>query len=859
MELVNNTLGNISNLNRNTFGDPALSSEAVGHRNKSASDVSNAILEIFRCSLSEAESYLATFEAKLKLEEDYVKGLKMLSDRSKDSMVKLDARITASTFVEPSRAELPRARQAWKGLRENSLREIDARLYYIETMRQGVTLPLTVYRDAQERIRKRIKEDLKTSIGRYDEMRNHTLPRARKTYEKRCDEVEQMRLQQQAIEDQRTLLHPTHMSVSREPSYQGSSKDASSPVLSSSAFVDGVDDHGRQSFGDDEVLSPQRTRSVKHAPLHARRESRGNVSTLSDSDARVSSGSASIGPSPKLSGDTNLPAGEKKGHFLDALRSRENWDAARKEAPKKLNALFSRMREGGQGSTEKGSDANVMSTSPGSEGSSNAGAATTGNGLGVTLGGGPGSMKSNQNLAIKTFKAKRDSEEADQSYRKAVFDLETLRLRREKTISAAITSVIESRRELYLTCQAVWMQAERSSQVLTSAQSSMSTQAVQILSTSLETLEDELHLLETRVPSMSGVEEGRVPYVNYYFGECKDLIFGVSLIDYAFSRAQYSAPSLGPNKVEAPIIVRKCIRFIEERALKQSGIYRISAKHTAIHNLAHALEKDEERFEFDPAHDEPATVAGVLKLYLRQLPDAVMPIPWEERVKYTHERQDQISTGFAALKSRIRRLPSINQATLKLIVEHLAKVASHADENKMNVSNLSIVFGPLLLSQADHETTSIAAAMEEDRVTEDLILYAHDIFDLSHAGAPVLPPINSSSKADNTKVPMHVFVPATAILGAGNDGAEGLDKALATSHLAHDSNSDTVLPIHASSSGLSRSNAVTTSTSTEAEIAQHPQPQHSEEAHVITASSPIHSPPRQASPRYEEESQETVV
>ena len=119
-------------------------------------------------------------------------------------------------YIESGGAQLPKARQAWKVLREDYLRgeqggkgasmskggrsplpatEIDARMHYVETLRQGVIAPLTVYRDGQERIRKRVKEDLKMSIGRYDEMRNSTLPRTKKTYEKRCDEVSSAAIQ----------------------------------------------------------------------------------------------------------------------------------------------------------------------------------------------------------------------------------------------------------------------------------------------------------------------------------------------------------------------------------------------------------------------------------------------------------------------------------------------------------------------------------------------------------------------------------------------------------------------------------------------------------------------------------------
>ena len=140
-------------------------------------------------------------------------------------------------------------------------------------------------------------------------------------------------------------------------------------------------------------------------------------------------------------------------------------------------------------------------------------------------------------------------------------------------------------------------------------------------------------------------------------------------------------------------------------------------------------------------------MAGVFKDYLRQLPEPVLAIPWAERIKYTHEREEHIRTGFALLKGKIRRLPPIHQITLKVIIQHLSKLAQHADQNKMTAANLSVVFSPCLLSEADHETTSVAAAMEEDKTMEDLILYCNDIFDLKTAGAPLLPPI-SSTRAD---------------------------------------------------------------------------------------------------------------
>lgn len=136
-----------------------------------------------------------------------------------------------------------------------------------------------------------------------------------------------------------------------------------------------------------------------------------------------------------------------------------------------------------------------------------------------------------------------------------------------------------------------------------------------------------------------------------WHGELKNLIFGTPLTDYPLT-----VPYRLSDTVAPPLIVTKCINFIETHALDQPGIYRTSAKHSSIKAMAIAIEKDELGFQFDPQKDEAAVVAGVFKDYLRQLPEPVMAIPWADRIKYTHEREEHIRTGFAILKGRIRRL-----------------------------------------------------------------------------------------------------------------------------------------------------------------------------------------------------------
>ena len=49
------------------------------------------------------------------------------------------------------------------------------------------------------------------------------------------------------------------------------------------------------------------------------------------------------------------------------------------------------------------------------------------------------------------------------------------------------------------------------------------------------------------------------------------------------------------------------------------------------------------------------------------------------------------------LRAKIRRLPPIHQATLRVLLEHLAKVILCQSQNRMDAKNLAVVFGPVVL------------------------------------------------------------------------------------------------------------------------------------------------------------------
>lgn len=651
------------------------------------SELANVLLEAFKTLLSESESYVLYFEQRFRLEEEHLRALKSMLEKQRDLDLRINHKLAVTPGLLPDVNSLSGLRNTWGDVRLSEMWAVDLRLQSLLEWKRSTLQPIVQFRDAQERIRRRVKDDLKNCVDDYDEMRGSTLPRIRKIYEKRCEELEFYRHQQRAIEEQRMLLS-TPLQEPRTPT--------------ESETIRPVHDSGTASPG---ILSPPAT----------------------DGGNGYFAGTASPG-------QVTSPHG--RPHFLDGLRKKEAWDGA----PKRLNALFTRMLDV---SSEKGADPSVPAP-----------AATDGISPSTSLGAAPEvlpatSQKSQQILAVKQAKAKRDVDEADRAYRKAIFDLETLRIRLNKTLAAANTSLLEWRKELAVTMHRACLQQVRDTMSIRTSIESVHKQDEQLALHMLDHLDAEQRMCEDWLPSTrSLVQEERMQYVNYWHGPYKDLIFGTGLVDYAFSHGDATTASTTTGtglivpSVRPPLIVSKCIQFMEHpRCLATPGIYRLSAKYSRVQELTSMIEQDEARFTFDAEREEAVMVASILKLYLRQLPEPVMTMRWEERIKYTHERDEHIRSGFTFFKSRIRRMPPIHQATLRALLMHLATVAAHADKNKMTVANLAVIFSPVILSETDHETTSLAAAAEEDKTMEDLIVYCAEIFSMPAGRNSPLPPV----------------------------------------------------------------------------------------------------------------------
>ncbi|XP_070764391.1 rho GTPase-activating protein 45 isoform X2 [Enoplosus armatus] len=212
-----------------------------------------------------------------------------------------------------------------------------------------------------------------------------------------------------------------------------------------------------------------------------------------------------------------------------------------------------------------------------------------------------------------------------------------------------------------------------------------------------------------------------------------------------------------------PFIITKCISEIERRALKMKGIYRVNGVKTRVEKLCQAFENGKELVELSQC--SPHDISNVLKLYLRQLPEPIMPFrlynslmglakeslqsdaetpegeeaesnpavgKGPELVDLGHDTDPEVLVLVDKLKELLKDLPKANIATLRYIIRHLRRIAELEEDNKMSPSNLGIVFGPSLMrprpTGATISLSSLVDYPHQARIVEALIVFYSSIF-----------------------------------------------------------------------------------------------------------------------------------
>ncbi|XP_073097338.1 rho GTPase-activating protein 22 isoform X2 [Manis javanica] len=166
-------------------------------------------------------------------------------------------------------------------------------------------------------------------------------------------------------------------------------------------------------------------------------------------------------------------------------------------------------------------------------------------------------------------------------------------------------------------------------------------------------------------------------------------IFGQRLEDTVHHEQKY-----GPRL--APLLVEQCVDFIRERGLTEEGLFRMPGQANLVRDLQDSFDCGEKPL-FDSSTDVH-TVASLLKLYLRELPEPVIPFArYEDFLSCAQLLTKDEGEGTLELAKQVISLPPANYNLLRYICKFLDEVQSHSNVNKMSVQNLATVFGPNIL------------------------------------------------------------------------------------------------------------------------------------------------------------------
>ncbi|KAI9011876.1 hypothetical protein CLU79DRAFT_771676 [Phycomyces nitens] len=314
---------------------------------------------------------------------------------------------------------------------------------------------------------------------------------------------------------------------------------------------------------------------------------------------------------------------------------------------------------------------------------------------------------------VRSAKLKVEVAEADHEYRKTVRKLDTLDKKRMaandfavktfKTQSVERTRKVKETIEIVLSAQLSY--AKLSHQVVHDAHETGVNMAEDMLSESNGILDI------SNLPNPQPVY-----YINRRVGLCKDLIFGISLVEYAQMRGR--AP---------PLIVLKCIDAVERLGgMEREGIYRMSGKKSNVELIKQSFERDEEATMFgqDDVPEEVFSIASVLKIFLRELETPLFPFKLADRITYS---QTEKELRLMNLLTRLLKLPFGNYETLKVLIEHLSRLTKSVDKNKMSINNLSLIFTPAIF-QDHNQAQRSPGDWFSDCVLEDLIQNHESLF-----------------------------------------------------------------------------------------------------------------------------------
>ncbi|XP_037999598.1 rac GTPase-activating protein 1-like isoform X2 [Motacilla alba alba] len=170
------------------------------------------------------------------------------------------------------------------------------------------------------------------------------------------------------------------------------------------------------------------------------------------------------------------------------------------------------------------------------------------------------------------------------------------------------------------------------------------------------------------------------------------------------------APSTPPL---VPALVVQCVTEVEKRGLTETGLYRVPGAEQLVREWKRKLLRAGGALPALSSVTDIHVVCGVLKDFLRGLKEPLVTFSLHPAFLRAADIPDD-AAGDTALRHVVSKLPPANRDTLAFLMLHLLRV-SHSPDCKMDVLNLSRVFGPTLVGHSSGNPTPLAIMEDTPR------------------------------------------------------------------------------------------------------------------------------------------------
>ncbi|XP_055634989.1 rho GTPase-activating protein gacI-like isoform X2 [Toxorhynchites rutilus septentrionalis] len=223
-------------------------------------------------------------------------------------------------------------------------------------------------------------------------------------------------------------------------------------------------------------------------------------------------------------------------------------------------------------------------------------------------------------------------------------------------------------------------------------------------------LEKERDLYESYMYELLAEEENIANYVKeyvkhqelYYTSALREIQSTITGMDGLFRRNNkqiFNTPlreHLKATDRKIAYVIELCVCCLLEKGLYEEGLLRVGCASSKLRRMISAINANYVTPPLTDKYADPHVTAGVLKKYLRSLPDPLLTFEFYPHFVAAAQKQNETQRKSAILNI-VNQLPKENYDNLRYLTKFLSYLSEKNQENKMSPQNIAIVMSPNLL------------------------------------------------------------------------------------------------------------------------------------------------------------------